>query len=200
MKSIILKSKQIRVFNVFLASVIAVFLLLAKINLITPYGPYGVEISSISPETIATSFLFFSKYKIPEWLKELIKLVICLFLISLIEYINITGEPNPITLLITSNLLIFKWVFIIGSILNLMITLENILKIYLCILFSKNKISIPIHLPEFILDRLRYLHLISQFEEKGVFIKLYFRSALIHIVVFLLCLFTIYLINNKFGI
>ena len=41
-------------------------------------------------------------------------------------------------------------------------------------MFSKNKFTMPIYLPQFILDWLKFIREISKSEKKGIFIEFYF--------------------------
>ena len=66
-------------------------------------------------------------------------------------------------------------------------------------MFSKGKISMPIHLPEFILDWLRFIQKISQHENKGVFIDVYFRNIIIYIIVFISAIFVLYILFPSFA-
>lgn len=67
-------------------------------------------------------------------------------------------------------------------------------------MFSKNKINIPLHLPLSLINWLNFIKNISKSEDKGIFIELFFRQILIYIVVFLILMFTLYLISANFGV
>lgn len=192
----LLRSRQIRVFMVYYAPVIAGSFYLAEKFIGGPSIIYYYG----SPETISSSILFFGKYKIPDWLKQFIYFGISLYIFNLIQAkLNRSGD-DAITSLILSNLVIFKWIVIIASILSIIQVLYNIICIYLYIMFSKNKINIPIHLPLSIINWLNFIKNISKSEDKGIFIELFFRQILIYIVVFLIFMFTLYLISANFDV
>ena len=48
-------------------------------------------------------------------------------------------------------------------------------------MFSKEKISMPVHLPQFLLNWLKIIQILSQVEQKGIYIEFYFKNILIYL-------------------
>lgn len=87
-----------------------------------------------------------------------------------------------------------KIIFIIGNIHNIYCIVKFSLTIYFFILFSKDKMKMPEHLPAVTLKWLDYLRIASKTEDKGQFIELYMRHILVYITVFYFYSFILYLL------
>lgn len=134
---------------------------------------------------ISSSSMFFFTKKIPSWLKTTLLVFIGTICITYtLKYFGFysEGKFNLISNLLSNPLAIklIKIYFILGSISSIIMICYYILNLYLFIMFSKGKISMPIHLPQFILNWLKFIQEVSQFEEKGVFIDVYFRNILVY--------------------
>jgi len=50
-------------------------------------------------------------------------------------------------------------------------------------MYSKDKLSIPIYFPQFLLDWLNLINAISKNDYKGLFIEFYFKHILIYFII-----------------
>ena len=153
----------------------------------------GVEVKEAVTST-ASFFTFFTKNK-PEWLKSLFLIFLSFVLIALV--INYTGT-NPIGMLLANPFFykLFKLYFIIGSILPLLAILYYSITIYFFIQFSKGKMSMPIYLPQFILNWLAEIKELSKISAKGIIIGYYFKLIIIYTLIFIyLVIFLLFFFN-----
>ena len=197
-----MKAKEIKTFMIFCAPlIVASMYSIKKIsgNFVTNIKNNSLSnidgIDKIKDNTFFSS-IFLLKQNMPDWLKRLILFIAILFIINFILNLLDFNENNIINSIFFSNLNFIFWFFFLGSIFCLIMIFYYIFSLTLYILFSKNKIRMPIHFPQSILNWMQFIYKISQVqnEKKGIFIEFYFRLILIYIFVFCLCIFTLYLI------
>ena len=146
-------------------------------------------------------YFFTNTKKIPSWLKKTLLIFICTVCVSyILKYYVFIGNSddsfNIISKILSYPLVVklIKIYFVFSSIASFLLICYYTLCLCLYVMFSKGKISMPIHLPEFILDWLRFIQKISQHENKGVFIDVYFRNIIIYIIVFISAIFVLYIL------
>ena len=137
--------------------------------------------------------------KLPDWLKTLI---IGYGLIYSIKYLypDFFNGVNMGSIFFIGELFwkyayLMKFIFIIGNILNIYCIIKFSLTIYFFILFSKDKIEMPTHLPTVTLNWLEYIRIASKTENKGEFIEIHIRYILVYVVVFCFYSFILYLVH-----
>lgn len=112
---------------------------------------------------------------------------ICLNFMSRNTGVQSTGDIIESILLYR---VLVKLFFILGSISSFILIAYYAITIYLFILFSKNKISVPIYYPQFILDWLKSIQHMSKYAAmRGLYIEFYFRLILVYLFILLLTLF-----------
>lgn len=135
-------------------------------------------------------FTFLSFKKIPSWLKPLIYIILILFGIDYVyDYFDIDRSQ-----ILGSNLIYLKYFLSFGVFTTTLLIFYYILKIWLFIMFSKNKIDMPIHLPRFILNWLKTIQELSTINDKGAIISFYLLLLITNIFVLLLVIFALYLL------
>ena len=151
-------------------------------------------------------YFFTNTKKIPSWLKKTLLIFICTVCVSyILKYYVFIGNSddsfNIISKILSYPLVVklIKIYFVFSSIASFLLICYYTLCLCLYVMFSKGKISMPIHLPEFILDWLRFIQKISQHENKGVFIDVYFRNIIIYIIVFISAIFVLYILFPSFA-
>ena len=191
-----------------------------KNSAFSPMLDINVNIESLPPvETIETktinksifphfgplwngAFLFLRK--ISSWLlphaKVLIFIVISsIILVNLLKYLgisNLEGHNSLFSLLYSIPYAIFivKLFFIFGSFFSFYKLCNFILSYYFFRMFSDKKLSMPVYLPQFILNWLLFIKRISQVDHKGLYLDIYFRLILIYIFVFILSTISFFLL------
>ena len=155
---------------------------------------------------ISSGLMYFFTKKIPSWLKKTLLIFICTVCVSyILKYYVFIGNSddsfNIISKILSYPLVVklIKIYFVFSSIASFLLICYYTLCLCLYVMFSKGKISMPIHLPEFILDWLRFIQKISQHENKGVFIDVYFRNIIIYIIVFISAIFVLYILFPSFA-
>lgn len=191
-----MRAREIKTFMVFgvpiiVASLWSIQTITAPSILNTKSLTEGKEITKDSVKY--TSLIpFFTNKQLPNWLKLVILLIISIICINfIIKYTGINQSNNNI-FIVLPYLVYIKLFFIFGSISSFILIWYYIFSLYLFIMFSKEKLSIPIYLPLFILDWLKSIQEISKSELKGLYIEFYLRLILIYILVLVLVLFILY--------
>ena len=209
-----MKSREIRTFMLFAAPLIVGTLYAIKNSVFSPRLDINVNIESlpqveaIETKTINKSifplgaFLFLRK--ISSWIlphaRVLIFIVISsIILVNLLKYLgisNLEGHNSLFSLLYSIPYAIFivKLFFIFGSFFSFYKLFNFILSYYFFRMFSDKKLSMPVYLPQFILNWLLFIKRISQVEHKGLYLDIYFRLILIYLFVFILSTISFFLL------
>ena len=139
--------------------------------------------------------------KLPDWLKSLI---IGYGLYYSIKYIypDFFKDVNMNSIFFIGELFwkysyAMKFIYIIGNIHNIYCIMKFSLTIYFFILFSKDKMEMPVYLPAVTLNWLNYIKNESKNQDKGKFIELYMRLILVYITVFFFYSFVLYLLYTN---
>lgn len=135
--------------------------------------------------------------RIPGWLRSVITTIALYYGIKYLSQ-DILGIGNPYEVIdsVFKNYTNYvKLFFKIGAISCLFIIIYYIVTIFMFIMLSKEKIfatQVPIYLPQFILDWIKFLKRISSYPDKGIFIEFYLRLIFIYIFILIITLYVLY--------
>jgi hypothetical protein len=148
--------------------------------------------SNTSNKYVTSSLLFITNKKLPDWLKTLIFILVVILFIYKLPYLLGITEVKNVNLF--TNLIYVKWFLILGILGSIFVLIENILSLFLFIMFSKYNWKKPIHLPIFILNLIDPLYEISKESNKGYFISLFLKEILLYLFILCLCIFMFWII------
>lgn len=135
--------------------------------------------------------------RIPGWLRSVITTIALYYGIKYLSQ-DILGIGNPYEVIdsVFKNYTNYvKLFFKIGAISCLFVIIYYIVTIFMFIMLSKEKIfatQVPIYLPQFILDWIKFLKRISTYPDKGIFIEFYLRLIFIYIFILIITLYVLY--------
>ena len=135
--------------------------------------------------------------RIPGWLRSVITTIALYYGIKYLSQ-DVLGLGNPYEVIdsVFKNYTNYvKLFFKIGAISCLFVIIYYIVTIFMFIMLSKEKIfatQVPIYLPQFILDWIKFLKRISTYPDKGIFIEFYLRLIFIYIFILIITLYVLY--------
>ena len=146
--------------------------------------------------------IFILRKKLPRWVLEIIIIATSSFIIaSLLEYFGLSkpGESFSLFSLIYTipyGVFTLKIYIILCSIISIYKICYFIVSYYL--LFSEDKLSMPVYFPQFILNWISSVQKISKSEQKGIFLKIYFKLILFYFFVLILATTTYFFVIVNF--
>ena len=97
-------------------------------------------------------------------------------------------------LILFTNLTYIKWFLILSICGTTFVIIENILSLFLFIMFSKYNWNKPVHLPQFLLNWIEPLYKLSQENNKGYLISLFLREIILYLILLVISIYMLYLI------
>ena len=145
---------------------------------------------NIKDAVMNSGMLPFFNNKIPNWSYPFILAILLMFLESYLEDKGLI--QNSTNAIISDNIVLFKYFLIFSSVISFLFICKYILTIYFYIMFSKGKMSMPIYLPQYMLNWLKAIEENSKEEHKGDYIEFYFNHMLIYLLILFLNLLFFY--------
>ena len=125
--------------------------------------------------------VFFIRLRLPKWIIIILPIILGINLVQILLpglYTKFNMAVNTIFVVYSDYVKLF---FIIGIILNLIVAAYYLLSIYMFIMFSKNKMAIPVYMPTVIINRLKFFQELSTEKDKSLVIDFYMKLILIYI-------------------